>query len=89
MRTHSTRAKPRSISACGAERERLVRQVGRGERLQQLARRGPCTLICAYAPVTSVTKAWASADVPAQVRLDVAVRGVGGDDEEGWSSPAW
>ena len=38
MRTHSTRAKPMSISRARAERERLVRQVGGGERLQQLAR---------------------------------------------------
>jgi hypothetical protein len=47
MRTQSTRAKPEVDLARRTERERLVRQIGGGQRLQQRASSGPCTLICA------------------------------------------
>ena len=47
--------------------------------------RGPWTLSCAHAEVTSVATAAVARGAP-HPRLDVAVRGVGGDDEEAASA---
>ena len=69
--------------ARGAERERLVRQVGAGDRLQQLARARPLHVDLRVAgghvgdEGVRVVR-----DVAPHPGLDVAVRGVGRDDPE-------
>ena len=82
MRTHSTRAKPMSISRAVRNGNASLDRSTDVSDCSSSRDRGPCTLSCAKPDVTSVTKACASPDVPPHPGLDVAVRGVGGDHPE-------
>ena len=60
MRTHSTRANPRSISRAVRNGNASFDRSAVVSDCSSARDRGPCTLIWAYAAVTSVTKACAS-----------------------------
>src|SRR6266545_4192340 len=60
MRMHSTRANPRSISRAARNGNAALDMSCVVTEASSSRERGPWMLICAYAPVTSVTNAWAS-----------------------------
>ena len=83
MRRQSARAKPMSISRASRNGERLVRHVRRRDRLQQLARaRALHVDLRVGRRHVGHERVRVRREVPPHPRLDVTMRGVGGDDHE-------
>ena len=83
MRMHSTRAKPMSISRAARNGNASFDRSRAGQRLHQLARARALDVDLRVARRhVGDERVRVVRDVPAHPRLDVAMRGVGGDDPE-------
>ena len=83
MRMHSTRAKPMSISRAARNGNASLDRSARGQRLQQLARARALHVDLRVARGhVGDERVRVAGNVAPHPGLDVAVRGVGGDDQE-------